>query len=471
MLTKIILPDSFGFDEPAARLMDMHSKGPDQAWMSKRAAVFDDRVRDIKPNKGCRYLHVITTGASERYGPNANADSYNKTASEVVFPNPKKGGMTKRALDGGLQKYHKTYTKNAGVYKNHSDNKNLKASLGKIAAEAYNEKMERGELIIELPIEKWSKELDKMDKGEHLFVSQGSTVPFDICSICGHTRRTRKESCDHIDNHPLELTKEGYQVHAINDRPTFHDISFVYKPADKIAFALRNIDLSKSASRVVTGLDLADAMGYSANMPGNTPSLLAKLAKMEKEILSEISPENAALSEAFQPECGFADIDKPTLKLLQADPEAGLSTLSNMNIVVPLPVFLKIVMGDRFNEISSDVPSAQSCMPAIFSEMLNEPNGGTCPYCAPSRISMMPMLNDLLPSHSLEAPFVKRRMMMTIMRKEPGKPMRKITMVKNASDRAGVLAREYGNYLVSACKNKSEDFCRLVCLQKVADLL
>jgi len=72
MMQKRILPEGFNFDVPSVEIIDTYSKGLNKTAMLKRASAFDDVIADIKPKKNRTYLHVITTGALETYGPNRN---------------------------------------------------------------------------------------------------------------------------------------------------------------------------------------------------------------------------------------------------------------------------------------------------------------------------------------------------------------------------------------------------------------
>lgn len=76
-MKKQVLPESFDFGEPSVELLKIGSKGLDKtASMQKRASAFKDVLEHLKPMPKRAYLHVITTGASEVYGPNANSDSW-----------------------------------------------------------------------------------------------------------------------------------------------------------------------------------------------------------------------------------------------------------------------------------------------------------------------------------------------------------------------------------------------------------
>lgn len=60
-------------------------------------------------------------------------------------------------------------------------------------------------------------------------------IPFDVCSVCSNKARTKREYCSHIKNQLLEILPDGRQVYMINPDPTFFDISYVLRPADKTA--------------------------------------------------------------------------------------------------------------------------------------------------------------------------------------------------------------------------------------------
>lgn len=170
-------------------------------------------------DKSKAYLHVIAMTDSTKYGPNNNGDFF---------------------YGEDLRKYHSTFKTNAHVFLHHV-NKDPKKSIGKPIYTFYNENMHRVELILEidksLPLA--SDTVDKIKRGEDIFVSMGVRVPNDICSICGNKAKTRAEYCDHLRYNMKKILPDGRQVYAINPAPlNFFDISVVRKPADKVAWAL-----------------------------------------------------------------------------------------------------------------------------------------------------------------------------------------------------------------------------------------
>ena len=74
----------------------------------------------------------------------------------------------------------------------------------------------------------------------------------------------------------------------------------------------------------------------------------------------------------------------------------------------------------------------------------------------------------MVESHSLAAGPIAKRVTIVIIRKEPGSGPSIRMLRKNASEDhpANFLAREYGKYLLSFCKDKEEDVKRLAVLLK-----
>ena len=67
-MIKTILPSAFGFNDKLAMLVDVHSRGVDSGWMSKRAAAGIFKDADIKPEKDHSFIHLIAMGDAETYG-------------------------------------------------------------------------------------------------------------------------------------------------------------------------------------------------------------------------------------------------------------------------------------------------------------------------------------------------------------------------------------------------------------------
>ena len=184
-MIKVVNPESFNFDSPIAQLMDVHSRGLDKDWMVKRAAVLTQEMKDIKPESGYSYIHLISLGAGEFTSNNRNGDWWNEKAGEFELPEPKEGIPKIIKLGGGLVEFHPTFMQ-GHVFKHHR-NSDPKLAIGEIKAAAYNHDMHRGELIIKVPHGKeWDADLEKMAEGKQTSFSMAAKEPSDRCSICGN---------------------------------------------------------------------------------------------------------------------------------------------------------------------------------------------------------------------------------------------------------------------------------------------
>jgi len=174
MIPKSILPTSWFQDHPAAHLIDVHSRGVDRMQMSKIAASEYVMHMDIKPEKGKSFVHLITTGAGEFYGPNNNADFFNEKEGTITVPEHHRTGREyQKKIDGGLTQYHSTFSKYGGVYREHHNSRKGAKSLGSIELEAYNPAMHRGELVVKLDNDIWADSLNKLASDTPVLFSMG----------------------------------------------------------------------------------------------------------------------------------------------------------------------------------------------------------------------------------------------------------------------------------------------------------
>jgi hypothetical protein len=483
MLNKVVHPHNFSMDCPVSVIVDTFSKGIDKGWMSKRAAMFDDVKSDFKAEKGKTLVHLITTGAGETYGTNNNGDYFNKCAYEWTFPHPERGMSKKAMLDGGLEKYHKTFMERGYVYKHHQNNKDPKFASGMIKCEAYNPKMQRGELIVALDNDKWADELEKMSREDPVFWSIGCCVPTDACSECGHRRKTKDESCSHIRDNLLQMTKQGNQIFALNDKPMFHDISGVFRPADKIAFSLRVLDKAASEGTTISSIELAEQEGfympvsytdkYVNGRNFNRFSTLKKLAAMEEEIEKATVLSSIGMTKvAFSIGSGFGKIDPKTVSTMAMNIDASLGELNKSSMALPLETFFKVAMGNRYSEVEAEMPAVRSQMPALFREVLASSDldeflsDGTYEGKPCLLRNVKEEIGKLAESHSLAPERVRNRIITASLYPSGYETVGSIQKV--ASGTANVLAREYGKYLLSFAKDKGEDVMRLACVMKAS---
>ena len=176
------------------------------------------------------YVLVNALGAGEYYGSNINGDFFEE--SELA---PK----TDTELSG-----YKTFYR-SGVYRHHK-NKDITKSMGEVVCACYNPVMHRVELILKVDRAKAEEVghgdlVRKLDAGEHPAVSMGCKVKYDVCSICGHKSKTRKDYCVHAKTMMGKIFPDGRKVFVYNPRPRFFDISFVVIGADRTSYAMAKV--------------------------------------------------------------------------------------------------------------------------------------------------------------------------------------------------------------------------------------
>lgn len=262
MITKAIT-NAFDFGEVATQLVPLHSRGPDHQWMQKHAAshprVFQEVIKQLRPQKGRTIIHVIALGDEEIYGPNRNCDGFSARDNRTA---------------------HRSFKDIGHVFKHHKNDDPFKA-VGDVIATAHNEQTSRVQLLLGLDNNKCRREVDALDRGEDIPVSMGSMQDFDVCSICGHKAPTAADHCHHITDMLGQLMDDGRKVYMQNPNPKYFDISLVFKPADRIAYTLKKV--AAAGSGVVGGHDLADIYGLRSFGDPKYATLRA-LASMYKEI-------------------------------------------------------------------------------------------------------------------------------------------------------------------------------------------
>lgn len=217
----------------------------------------------LTPSEDAAYVHVLAMSAVEYYGPNNNGDAF---------------------YEADLRAEHPKFISGAHVFLHHL-NKDPKTSIGKPIYSFYNEDMHRVELVLKLSRRdpKAAKILEDLKNGVQLYVSMGVKVAFDVCSICNNQAKTRAEYCSHLRDNMKAILPDGSKVFAYNPAPlNFFDISFVGRPADKMAFVLAKI----------------------ADSSADDPNVYSKLSSAE---LGAVHEESVKVSEELQK---FADMVK-----------------------------------------------------------------------------------------------------------------------------------------------------------------
>lgn len=479
MIPKRIVNQSWFGQRPLTTMLDVWSKGLNQQQMQKIAASDEFRFNaDVEPEKGYSFLHVITLGAGDTYGPNNNGDWFNKSAREFRCANG-----TRIPLGGGLDEYHETFTKYGAVYRNHFNSKKGGKPQGEVIAQTVNPQMNRGELILKVANDAWHDDLEKLANGDLIWWSMGTSVPRDICSICGNSAPTRNQYCEHARYMMNGLDKQGNAVFVINDQPHFHDISEVgNNPADRIAGTLQKVAAEQrgttftqeDVSRLWVPLDVVNAV--ASRKERDRLQLIDKMAKIEKRIkVQGMLPEEEDISQAF------AEGDDEIVQKCSGIPlEQLMHALNSSKQLLPPKTFVRIVMQRPEEEIAG-LPDLPDAIKDIFSHI--KETGGAEEMLsdgsyAPSRLqppsTVLNRVKDLSGQLSLETEPVRKRVVIIALRggqkSDKGSDKEKEAASK-VTPEARVLAKEYAKYQLSflaGAGSDSERFLRTVAIHNQA---
>lgn len=381
-MIKVIQPHAQDFSEPVAALIKVSSRGiigADRQELVKRAGEeFTDKLHNIKFAKDEVPVHMIAIGATEDYGPNRNGDGFTRDC---------------------CRNYHQTFEKYARFYRDHA-NKNPAKSFGVVKVSAYNEPMRRIELVVALNGSKEAaekngglvadKELEKLANDKDIAVSMACKIPFDKCSACGNTAKTRAEYCDSVENgghckagglkHNIgRVLSDGHVLHADNPNPSFFDISHVFRPADRIAYVFGKVaELQKAASAAgISGAELAEQMGITAPIGFDTNGAPSNRTQTQLEALEQLVQAEKtanvnnnwaqvalAAAEAVQPQ-----IDTNGLQFVKI--AEVLRGLADAGVILPLRDFLALTVKSADAKLVSAVARA---LPNVFSKVANDPD-------------------------------------------------------------------------------------------------
>jgi len=375
-MIKVIQPHSQDFSEPVASLIKISSRGligaDKQDFVKRAGAEFAHKLENIKFAKDEVPVHLIAIGATEDYGPNRNGDGFTRDC---------------------CRNYHQTFEKFARFYRDHA-NKNPAKSFGIVKASAYHEPMRRIELVCALNGSKEAadrnggliadKELEKLANDKDIAVSMACKIPFDKCSACGNSAKTRAEYCDSTENgghckagglkHNIgRVLEDGHVLHADNPNPTFFDISHVFRPADRIAYVSGQLQKAASAG-YVSGAELAEQLGVTAPVGFNLAGAVTKQAHAQIDALNTLVQAEAVQNAAEWTKVALASSPEvqPTITAYQCPSvkmSEALRGLADAGVVLPLRDFLTLTVKTANEELIGAVAKA---LPNIFSKLAND---------------------------------------------------------------------------------------------------
>lgn len=478
---KIILPAGWDWAVPVASMVKLGHDGRmgpnDRYDFIKRAGdyganIFQRQMDSIKFAKDEIPVHVIALGAKEAWGPNRNGDAFTEAT---------------------LKQAHDTFVKHAHWFRNHKNKKEEgHPHYGVVKASAYNPQMRRVELLVGLPTTTKAAELlgcngpadrefEKLSRGEDLAVSMACRVPYDVCSGCHNRARTRKEYCKEANckfggcsDNLTRLVKVGNDVHLLhveNPNPIFFDISDVYRPADRTAYAGR-ADWVKAAEDGygIDGAKLAEEMGIHAPMSVALAQADVNIGDWHPRIAAQIKLAHALAAFESRPDLWYNDlvkrafdtalqpsIDLASVGLDTTDREklaASLGALADQRIILAMRDFARMTKRAELSE------AATRCLNGVYRRMIAD---GTLEqslsdnrYAPSTKLASFKHRQAairLAPVYSLEKDAVDSRCRQSVCRGlDIPNPKSTFGIEKNAHDSPDVekLARDYACYKVSA---------------------
>lgn len=472
-MTKIISPSGWDFDAPIASTIKIASRGllgSDRSDFVKRAGdsanIFLPFIDQVKFAADEEPVHLIALGASESYGPNRNGDGFKEATCKSC---------------------HDSFVKHAKWYRNHK-NKDPQQSYGVVKLSAYNPTMRRVELLVGLNRTKEAaernkgfiadKELEKLAMGSDIPVSMACRVAFDTCSYCNHSARTRDEYCTPsmckaggCKDNLTRLVKVGNDVHHLhvdNPNPGYFDISYVFRPADRIAYANKADWLTKAASDGgffdKFGAEAAEALGVIAPLSlvlqqdgsvSDRPwvNTMIKLA-YGLDALETTIPVSAQTRRAFsvnvQPYPDYAALHMSVTDVEKT--AQALTALAENKIILPLREYAK------FCKVSSEVVAdGYRRLSGVYGRMLADGSldraivNARYPIVEKSASSAQrETARKMVPTHSLEKTAVDRRCMLSTLRQHPVPEVISTYGITAADGPGEDLAREYAVYKLAA---------------------
>lgn len=343
-----------------------------QVKSASSSAMSEQLMRDNMPDSRHFGAHLIAMGSEENYGPNRNVDAWPEQS---------------------LRDRHHTFVKNGHFFREHR-NRDPKLSIGIVKASAYNEDMDRVELIVHGDKEKAAPEWERCRNNKSSSYSMSARVKGDICNCCDHFAKKASEYCSHIKHTPNQWRREFAKfAYVRNVHPTFFDISDVGYPADRIAHHLEYLlhadDMQKAASVAVASNSADKAESMSLQLPvepitgmahPNRQRWLVKLAALEERVAGLChTPDNSELglflkhaaANAF-PE--FACTDAQFNQLRAVESGVLFNKLASRGAVLPLHAFAALSLNVPLSQAAEHpvTKSAAAQLSNVFRRLRDE---------------------------------------------------------------------------------------------------
>lgn len=359
--------------------------------LGKQAStIFKCEYDALKPPKGMTGIHLVALGDADAYPMNRNGDLFPKEA---------------------CVKYHDTFVKYGHVFQHHR-NKDPKKAIGQIKAAAYNPDMHRIELYIWADNEKAHDHLERLEKTGEVPFSMACTVPHDRCSVCGAIRKQAGDAseCDHIKYSLGKIAEDGTQIGTYNDEPRWFDISFVGRPADRIAWNLKvasampeDLMINSSVKQAeIEGYVLPDELAIESDLAKRKLGIMTKLAECYRKcgswLSGETKPEGHDKYVFELRKLAGAKLDDATLySMRELDPSEAFSALGDAGILMDAPSFFKYAFGNDYKIVEKYIPSVEKAASEVVCDAVEK--SACAEFCTCSKFDARPggMLSHRVP--------------------------------------------------------------------------
>lgn len=388
--------------------------------------------RYFKKEDGKHGVLVTAMGAGEYWGPNSNGDIFVEK-SLLHLPSgwsddPDSDSVLAKGWPWGIPTFY-----NAFSFAHHQ-NKAPEKSIGDIKFVTWDPLMHWVLVVVLLDEKRAAKHngswvLDRLSSGKSIPWSMGARVPFDLSSLTpdydryekawasydpkkhkspadailnehdnvkkiSGLSRTRREYPDELLYHMGEVQSDGRKIYAINDFPTFFDLSAVGVPADQVAWSIMKLGSTRCELRgmrcsgtchgqggacrkfatpgVVLWERLEDHMSKTASLHMASlgkGAVINKASDIDKEVVPNVGSSKALDEKETEIPREVLDHMGSALSLAKA-----ISTPSMMGMLLRPREFRRIILvrmgkknlADRFDDNDNDLP---------FSFSSEEPEG------------------------------------------------------------------------------------------------
>lgn len=202
-------------------------------------------------------------------------------------------------------------------------------------------------------------------------------VPYDRCSVCGALRKQAGDSseCDHIKYNLGKIAEDGTQIGTYNDEPTWFDISFVGRPADRIAWNLKvasampeDLTINSSVKQAeIEGYVLPDALAIESDKARHKHSAMVRLADAYEKCASWLSGDTKPTGKdarrfELRKLAGAQLPDSTIARLRELDPADAFAALGNAGVIMDVPTFFKYAGGPDYRLFEKYVPHVKKAV-------------------------------------------------------------------------------------------------------------